>query len=145
MALDDHVIKIFLDVSLFNMQQSSGAAEHIPTVELSSVTPNTTPARVQQSSAVLQSSAAWQVILDRIRLVETDDTEPIQDRDKLANLYTTWMHEWLRENLTQKQQSFDNKQKSSIFAAFLKKNYGGKAFVMALWQTGIQWLSLIHI
>ena len=104
---------------------------------LKRVEPESTAARVQKSSAEIK--AAWGQLLARRRLVQKNDTVPIQDRDTLAKMYTAWMHEWLRTNLSLKQQGYKFNQKSSIFCAWLKNNYGGKAFVMALWQTGIQW------
>ena len=86
-----------------------------PVLESTAARTNTTPARVQKSSAEIKE--AWQVILDRRRLVQPDDTLPIHDRDILADLYTTWMHEWLKDNLTPQQQRLKFKQKSSNFAA----------------------------
>ena len=48
---------------------------------------------------------AWHVILQRRRLVERDDTCPISDPNIRAKMYTFWMHDWFKENLTDKQRS----------------------------------------
>ncbi len=46
------------------------------------------------------SREVWEAILARRRLQEPDDRAPIQDQDVLARMYTSWMHEWLRDSLT---------------------------------------------
>ena len=103
-----------------------------------------TPPRADSKAArVLKTRSeiadAWRLILERRRLVELDDTRPITDPHTLADMYTSWMHEWLDENLTEKQCRLKASKQSSIFAAYLNNNLGGKHFVMALWQTGVQW------
>jgi hypothetical protein len=103
-----------------------------------------TPPRADSKAArVLKTRSeianAWRLILERRRLVELDDTCPITDPDTLADMYTSWMHEWLDENLTEKQCRLKGNQQSSIFAAYLNNNLGARHFVMALWQTGVQW------
>ena len=50
------------------------------------------------------------------------------------------MHDWLKKNLSDKQRGLKGRQQSSIFAAYLNNNLGNKYFVMALWQTGVQWV-----
>ena len=32
-----------------------------------------------------------------------------------------------------------------MFGAYLRNNFGGKAFVMALWQTGVTWAPTAHL
>ena len=71
--------------------------------------------------------------------MERDDTCPIKNPDTLAEMYTCWMHDWIKENMTEKQRNYPAKKKSSIFSAYLHQNVGNKHFVMALWQTGVQW------
>ena len=103
-----------------------------------------TPPRADNKAArVLKTNTeiadAWRLILERRRLVEVDDACPIRDPDILADMYTSWMHEWFAENLSEKQREFKSSQQSSIFAAYLHNNFGAKHFVMGLWQTGVQW------
>ena len=55
------------------------------------------------------------------------------------------MHQWIGEELTGEQKRKKWNQKTSIFDAFVNNNYGGKLFVMAVWQTGITWLPLAEL
>jgi hypothetical protein len=83
---------------------------------------------------------AWQVIMEKRRLVEPDDRCAIKEPDTLKDMHNTWMHEWLDgDNLTSNQRQKSESKKTSIFSAYLYREFGGKHFVMALWQTGIQW------
>ena len=72
--------------------------------------------------------------------MEVDDTKPIYNPTRLAKLWTEWMHEWIAENLTPAQKARPWSRQTSIFGAYVMRTYGGKHFVMALWQTGITWL-----
>jgi len=94
-------------------------------------------ARVLKTNSEL--AEAWRLIMERRRLVERDDARPITDRDTLAEMYTSWMDEWLEENLFDDQRDYERRQQTSIFAAHLNNHYGAKHFVMGLWQTGVQW------
>ena len=71
--------------------------------------------------------------------MEPNDTIPITNTTTLANMHTSWMHEWFAENLTPEQRRKKPRQQSSDFAAYLNNNCGAKYFVMGLWQTGVQW------
>ena len=82
---------------------------------------------------------AWRVIMEKRRLVEPNDRCAIQEPDTLKDMHNKWMHEWLEKNLTSEQRCKKQREKTSIFAAYLNREFGGKRFVMALWQTGIQW------
>ena len=50
--------------------------------------------------------------------------------------YTGWMHEWLAKELRPEQQNKLPKQKSSIFAVWVRNTFGSKAFFMAMLQFG---------
>ena len=80
--------------------------------------------------------AAWKEILRRRRKVQADDRVPITERSDLAQMHAQWMDQWLAERLTEEQRSKPRKKQTSMFSAYLKKEFGGKHFVMALWQTG---------
>ena len=54
-----------------------------------------------------------------------------------ALLYTDWMHERLRDHLRPEHKRKTPSQKSSIFGAWIRKTFGSKAFLMAIWQTGL--------
>ena len=108
------------------------------------------PARVLKLARVIKPSNeiadAWQVIIDRRRLAEPDDTRPIQNYTTRKNMHSTWMHAWFNGkdehgvwNLTEKQHYLPERKKTSIFCAYLNNNFGGKNFVMAVIQTGMQW------
>ena len=110
-----------------------------------------TPPRADAKTArMLKTSKeiadAWQVIIDKRRLAEPDDTRPIQNYTTRKNMHNAWMHEWFNGkdehgvwNLTEEQHYKPERKKTSIFGTYLNNNFGGKKFVMALWQTGIQW------
>ena len=55
---------------------------------------------------------------------------------EVAKVYTEWMHEWLRTMLRDDQLRKTTSQKTSIFNAYVKKTFGGKAFVIAVLQCG---------
>jgi hypothetical protein len=105
---------------------------------------STPPRQDAKAARMLKPSdeikTAWRVIMEKRRLVEPDDRCAIQGPDTLKDMYNAWMHEWLDgDNLTSEQRRLKQNKKTSIFAAHLYSNFGGKHFVMALWQTGIQW------
>ena len=96
---------------------------------------NRKAARVLKASSDIEQS--WRLILERRRLVEPRDTIPITNTSTLADMYTSWMHEWCAENLSSAY--FSLHAAYSFFAAYLNNNCGAKYFVMGLWQTGVQW------
>ena len=49
------------------------------------------------------------------------------------------MRQWLAEELTEEQQKLKHAKKTSIFNAWVYHHFGGKHFVMAMWQTGMTW------
>jgi hypothetical protein len=104
---------------------------------------STPPRQDAKAARVLKPSSeiahAWQVIMDRRRLEEPNDRRKIEELDTLNDMHNKWMHEWLEKNLTSEQRCQTQNKKTSIFAAYLNREFGGKRFVMALWQTGIQW------
>ena len=65
----------------------------------------------------------------------------IQDPARLADMWTTWMHQWIRSDgeLTEDQRRKSTAAKTSLFNVWVHQNIGGKQFVMAVWQTGITW------
>ena len=83
--------------------------------------------------------AAWEEIMRRRRMVQADDRVPITERSDLAQMHSEWMTQWLAESLTEEQRNKPRNKRTSMFNAHLKKEFGGKHFVMALWQTGITW------
>ena len=77
---------------------------------------------------------------------EPNDEAPITDSDVRAKMYRTWMNEWFTNSdnrnkhpLTAEQAARPRSNKTSIFHAHVKNEYGGKHFVMAVWQLGITW------
>ncbi len=108
------------------------------------VVPHSTPPREDKTFARTLKSPqeleeAWREILTRRRLQEPDDRAPIQDQSVLSQMYTQWMHVWMHENLTEAQKKKPTSGQTSIFAAYLYQNFGGKHMVQALWQTGMTW------
>jgi hypothetical protein len=83
---------------------------------------------------------AWEIILKKRREFEPRDCEPITDPDILARLYTNWMDQWLRENLTVDQKRRARKEQTSIFTVHVRNKLGGKHFLFAILQTGITWI-----
>ena len=108
-----------------------------------SVQQSTPPRADSKAARVIKTrdeiATAWKVILERRHLVEWDDTRPITNPKTRAAMYTSWMHDWCSENLTDNQRGQKGNKQSSIFAAYLHNNFGNKHFVMALWETGVQW------
>ena len=56
-----------------------------------------------------------------------------------------WLKDFIDNDLTAEQRLKPRRNKTSDFAAYLRDNFGGKAFVMALWQTGISWAPPPHM
>ena len=54
----------------------------------------------------------------------------------MSQVYTQWMHKWIDTQLRPDQQDKKWNQKTSIFNAYVKKTFGGKAFIIAVLQCG---------
>ena len=80
-------------------------------------------ARVLKTSAEIER--AWQLIFERRRRGEPDDSREIQSPDRLKDMWNAWMQDW--------------------FTAWTHRNVGGKHFVMAIWQTGITWAPPVEL
>ena len=96
------------------------------------------PAQTLKSAEEIK--AVWTEILARRRSEEEDDTVSINDRNRLKKMHADWLQYFIDNKLTAKQRSYKRSRQTSFFGAYLKNNFGGKAFVMALWQTGIPWV-----
>ena len=81
---------------------------------------------------------AWKTILDRRRLVQPDDRAPITDSRVRAGMHNHWFRDF-HENMSDEQRGKAPKFRSSIFNTYLHKNFGGKKWIMAVWQSGISW------
>ena len=73
-------------------------------------------------------------------MVQADDRVPITERSDLTQMHAQWMDQWLAKELTEEQRGKPRNKQTSMFSAYLKKEFGGKHFVMALWRTGITWV-----
>ena len=71
--------------------------------------------------------------------MQADDRVPITERSDLTQMHAQWMDQWLAKELTEEQRGKPRNKQTSMFSAYLKKEFGGKHFVMALWQTGVTW------
>ena len=54
-------------------------------------------------------------------------------------MHGDWLQDFIDNELTVEQKLKKRKKLRNDFGAYLKNNFGGKTFVMALWQTGISW------
>ena len=97
------------------------------------------PAR--QARSVESIIEAWTDLLDRRRAQEPSDSTRINDETALADMWNTWMREWLAANLEGDQLvGRTPQQRKSVFQAHIKRVYGSKHFVFGIWQTGLSWL-----
>ena len=110
-----------------------------------STAPTTDGVPAQTLKSAEEIKAAWTEILARRRLEEEDDTAPINDSTRLKKMHAKWLQDFLDNKLTAEQQLYKRRSLTSNFGAYLKNNFGGKAFVMALWQTGISWAPTTHM
>ena len=110
-----------------------------------STAPTTDGVPAQTLKSAEEIKAAWTEILARRRLEEKDDTAPINDSTRLKKMHAKWLQDFLDNELTAEQQLYKRRSLTSNFGAYLKNNFGGKAFVMALWQTGISWAPTIFL
>ena len=101
------------------------------------------PAQTLKSAEEIR--AVWTEILTRRRLEEEDDTAPINDSTRLKEMHANWLQDFIDNELTAEQLLKARSKQTSMFAAYLRNNFGGKAFVMALWQTGISWAPTTHM
>jgi hypothetical protein len=51
-----------------------------------------------------------------------------------------WLHEFVQKDMTKEQRAKPHRSRCSIFNTVLHKNFGGKRWVMAVWQYGITWI-----
>ena len=94
-------------------------------------------ARILKSDTEIQE--AWQIIMEKRRLVEPDHRESIEDPEQLVWLWKKWRREWLNKNLTKKERNKAWSERKSIFNAWCFENVGEQHFVMGVWQTGMAW------
>ena len=93
---------------------------------------------VLKSQAELKNS--WETILKRRRLVEPDDRKPIDDQAVRTKMYHNWLNEFAQKEMTKEQRAKPHRSRASIFNAVLQRNFGGKQWIMAVWQYGITWV-----
>lgn len=60
-------------------------------------------------------------------------------------MHAQWLQEFIDHELSPLQQSRSRSRQTSMFEAYLKNNFGGRAPVMSLWQTGVTWAPTIHM
>ena len=108
-----------------------------PVRQSTASTTDSVPAQTLKSAEEIK--AVWTEILNRRRLEEEDDTAPINDSTRLQKMHAKWLRDFLENELTAEQELYKRKNKTSNFSAYLWNNFGGKAFVMALWQSRISW------
>ena len=82
---------------------------------------------------------AWLELFQRRRREQPDDTLLLTDETAKTRIFTRWMDEWLEENLQADQRTHPRARQTSLFGAYLKRVCGGKYFVMALLETGLNW------
>ena len=73
--------------------------------------------------------------------MEPNDLMPVHNPNLLAHIHNLWCERWLSDNLTMHQSRKTRSQKTSIFNAWLRNNYGSKRFVMAILETGLSWVT----
>ena len=78
-------------------------------------------------------------LFQRRRREQPDDTLLLTGEAAKERIFTRWMDEWLEENLRADQRTRPRARRTSLFVAYLKRAYGGKYFVMALLETGLNW------
>ena len=84
---------------------------------------------------------AWEEIFRRRRTREPNDRQPMSEKVACTDVYAAWLKEWVERpgNLTPEQQRKPWNKITSAFNAYLNNNFGGKVFVMAMWQSGMSW------
>ena len=105
--------------------------------------PTTPPKQDSDKARMLKSPEeirlAWERLFEIRRCVQPNDRAAINDQHVLAKMWTDWMHQWMLTQLTPEQQTQKTSSKTSIFNAWVYRDFGGKHFVMAMWQTGLTW------
>ena len=81
---------------------------------------------------------AWKTIFSYRRKVQIDDTLPIKNLKDRSRLHGMWFKDF-QKTLTDEQRQQKHRKHTSAFNAYLKNQYGGKFFVMAVWQLGLSW------
>ena len=81
----------------------------------------------------------WEEIFNFRRLVQHDDFKAITKANDLKWIHNHWCRAWMNRNLTEVQWEKTESQRTSIFSAWLRNNYGSKSFVMAILETGLSW------
>ena len=77
--------------------------------------------------------------MERRRREEPDDTAEIKDQDLLKKMHADWFGDFYAYEMTDEQKKKKHSSQTSMFNAYLWQHFGGKGFVMAVWQTGISW------
>jgi len=85
---------------------------------------------------------AWEELFRMRRLVELNDFAPINNTKTLAHIHNLWCDKWLIDNLAEEQLQKTDSQQTSIFSAWMRRNYGSKRFVMAILETGMSWATM---
>ena len=65
--------------------------------------------------------------------------EPITDPTICCQVHNYWQNKFIAEDLRPEQRRKKTNEKTSAFAAMLKKTYGSRRFVMAIFQSGMSW------
>lgn len=86
----------------------------------------------------IEAAASMQNIME-IRRRRTSDDRAILHEAEVRECWNTMMREWLYANLRDDQQKYANNQKRSIFNAVVRKAYGSKYLLMAIWKYGLSW------
>ena len=60
-------------------------------------------------------------------------------------MHADWLDDFCANEMTHEQKKKKRSSQSSAFNAYLWRNFGGTAFVMAVWQTGISWAPSAHM
>ena len=142
-----------IDVNDTWMKQMTGACKPEDIKELKACLDNfftrrpvlesTPPKQDRKQARMLKSSQeiqlAWERIFEKRRSIQPNDRLPIKNQDALASMWTEWMHNWIKTQLTDEQQKYKPAKKTSIFNAWVYSTFGGRHFVMAMWQTGMTW------
>jgi hypothetical protein len=103
-----------------------------------------TPPRIDKtyapgSKSPAEISAAWNRIFEYRRKEQEDDTAPIKDSAARSRLHCLWFADFQQSIMTAEQRKKKTRFQTSAFNAYLKNNFGGKNFIMAVWQTGLSW------
>ena len=98
---------------------------------------NMQPARQLRKPEDIQK--AWKTIMRKRRRVEPADRKAICDPNVIADMHCKLRTDWCKTEVTWEQMNYTFSQMSSIFNAYLFREFGGNNFVLAVWQSGIAW------